>query len=240
MVLRLLLIGITAFLIQGCAPFSKHYYDKTGGADITTVPWAVITDGEPKLLRGNKRENDTQKMLEDGYAQVGYSSFNAGNVNENGAIAQAKKVHASVVIIYSAYTNTESGALPLTLPNGAYGTTTTYHPYHVRRSDYFATYWIKLKQAIFGVHLEDLTTELRREIGSNKGMLIRAVIKDSPAFQADIFRGDVLRRIGEIEIYNDEKFSEALTRYEGQTVITIIYRNGDPMVKIMPLNKAHR
>ena len=33
-------------------------------------------------------------MLEDGYDLVGYSSFNAANVGERGALNQAKKVHA--------------------------------------------------------------------------------------------------------------------------------------------------
>ncbi len=47
-------------------------------------------------------------MMEDGYFMVGYSSFNGGNVDINGSLTQAKRVHASVVIVYSKYTNTVS------------------------------------------------------------------------------------------------------------------------------------
>jgi len=270
-----IIVGIT-FLIHGCvAPFSKFYNDQTGGVDITAIPTVVLSGGEPKLFRGNKEEDDSLKMLEDGYAMIGYSSFNAGNVDENGAISQAKKVHASVVIIYSKYTNTVSGTMPLTLPDtqtsttygsgnvygsgniyGAggsayysgnanysgsstttiYGSKTTYIPYSVRRNDYLATYWVKLKPPTFGTHIKDLTTELRQEIGSNKGMLITAVIKDSPAFYADIFRGDVLRKIGNIEIYSSENFQEALKKYQGKSINVLIYRNGKEISKEVRLN----
>lgn len=264
MIKKLLLIGAIALLIQGCAaPFSKFYYDRTGGVDITTAPAVVLSEGKPKLFRGNKEEDDSLKMLEDGYALIGYSSFNAGNVDENGAISQAKKVHASVVIIYSKYTNTVSGTMPLALPDTqtsstsiygsahgsggyatysgnayttTYGTKTTYIPYSVRRSDYMATYWVKLKPPTFGTHLKELTTEARQQIGSNKGMLINAVIKGSPAFHADIFRGDVLRRIGSVEIYSSESFQEALTKYQGQSVPVVIYRNGKKIEKEIKFN----
>jgi len=89
-------------MFQGCAtPFAQFYYDKTGGADLTKLPSVVLPTGEPQVYRGNKPEQDALKMFEDNYNLIGYSLFNAGNVDENGAVAQAKKVHASVVILYS-------------------------------------------------------------------------------------------------------------------------------------------
>lgn len=223
---RIIILTIFSILIVGCAaPFSQFYYDKTGGIDITTIPTVIISQDEPKVFRGNKQEEDSFRMLEDGYGLVGYSSFNAGNVNENGAVAQAKKVHASAVILYSEYTETVSGTLPLTLPDTqtsttslygsaygpggyanysgsayttTYGTKTTYIPYSVRRANYFATYWVKIKTPVFGIHMRELTTEIRQEIKSNKGVLVYAVMNGSPAFLADIFRGDVVRSIGDI------------------------------------------
>jgi len=263
----LLAIGIVALLIQGCAaPFSKFYFDQTGGVDITTMP-VVLPEGEPRLLRGNREEevNDSLKMREDGYLLVGNPSFDAGNVDEEGAISQAKRVHAAVVILYSQYTHTESGIRPHSSPNtqtssttfsgGTYGsgdeeyfygnaetttrgTTTTYIPYNVRKSDYLVTYWIKLKKSTIklGVLLLDLTTELKQELGSNKGMLIDVVIKDSPAFHADILRGDVLRRIGNIKIYSHQTFDEAIEQYRGKTVGVEIYRNEKTIEKEVKLN----
>lgn len=267
MIKKILAVGVIALLLSGCAaPFSKFYYDQTGGIDITKSSTVVIAEGGPILYQGNKEEDDSLKMREDGYAILGYSSFNAGNVDENDAITQAKKVHASVVIIYSSYTNTVSGAIPLTLPDTqtsstslhgnvygsggyasysgnadttTYGYKTTYIPYSVRRSDYLATYWVKLKPPIFGTYLRDLTTEVRQEIGSNKGMLITAVIKGSPTFHADIFRGDVLRQIGDIDIYSSESFQKALEKYQGQSVDVLISREGKEVKKTIRLLSAN-
>jgi hypothetical protein len=234
-------------------PFSKYYYDQTDGVDITTHEFVDHSTGEPKLYKGTDVEQDAQRMLENGYQIIGYSSFNAGNANERKAISQARKVRAAVVLIYSQYTNTVSGVRPLTLPDtqtsstrlrgsaygtGGYtsysgnayttthGTRTTYIPYSVRRSDYLATYWVKLKPPILGTHLQDLTPDIRRELGSNKGMIVQAVINDSPAFHADIIKGDVLRRIGVVDIYNYKTYRDALKIYQGEFVDVVIYRDG--------------
>jgi len=255
---------LLVIILYSCmSPFYQFYFDLTGGNDIRKNPNLEIVNVEPKLFRGNNQEEDTQKMLENGYILIGYSSFNAGNVSENGAIYQAKNVHASIVILYSKYTNTVSGVLPLTLPDrktsttnvqgNVYGsggsatysgtattttrgTKTTYIPYNVQRSDYLATYWIKNKNIILGLRVVSLTNELRREIGSNKGLLIQAVIIGSPAYRADLFSGDILKKIGNIDMYDFESFDKALDQYKGKTVDLVIFRNGEEIIKTVTLN----
>lgn len=255
-------IGLLA-LLQGCAtPFAQFYYDQTRGADLTKLPSVVLPTGEPQVYRGSDQEQDALKMLEDNYNLVGYSSFNAGNVNENGAITQAKKVNAAVVILYSKYTGSVSGSVPLTLPDTrtsstslsgsaygsggyasysgtayttTYGSKTTYIPYTVHRSDYLATYWIKMKPPIFGTHIRDLTPEIRQKIGSNKGVLIYAVIKGSPAFEADILKGDVLKKIGDVAVYDAESFQNVLTEYQGREVDVLIVRGDKEIHKSVKL-----
>lgn len=57
MVGKIILSLVVAALIQGCAaPYSKFYYDQTGGADITTDPKIIISKNEPKLFRGADQE----------------------------------------------------------------------------------------------------------------------------------------------------------------------------------------
>ena len=262
-----LAITLMVLFLSACAanPFSQFYYDQTGGIDLTTLNTVILPglNEKPILYRGNTPEEDRIKMLENGYGIVGYSSFNAGNVNENDVFVQAKKVHASVIVLYSQYTNTVSGSLPLTLPDNqtsttsaygsvygsggygtytgsatttTYGTKTTYIPYSVRRYDYSATYWIKMKEPRIGTYVVDLDADKRAEIQSNKGMLIEAVIKNSPAYRSDIFRGDILRKIGDVDIYDGKSFQEALEKYAGQTVSVIIYRDGEIIEKQIQLN----
>lgn len=262
--IRKFLVGFGVLaLLQGCAtPFAQFYYDQTGGADLSKLPSVVLPTGEPQVYRGNDQEQDALKMFEDNYNLVGYSSFNAGNVDENGAVTQAKKVNASVVILYSKYTGSVSGSLPLTLPDTqtsstslygsaygsggyasysgtayttTYGSKTTYIPYTVHRSDYLATYWIKMKPPIFGTHIRDLTPEIKQQIGSNKGVLIYAVIKGSPAFEADILKGDVLRKIGDVSVYDQESFQRALSDYESKETNVTILRGEKEITKSVKL-----
>lgn len=261
-----ILLGVVC-LISSCTqnPFSQFYQDQTGGIDVTTIESVILPDPnqKPTLYNSNDPEIDRIKMLEDGYAMVGHSSFNAGNVNENDVFTQANKVHAAVIVLYSEYTNTASGSVPLTLPDNqtsttnvygsvnssggygtysgtgtttTYGTKTTYIPYNVRRYDYGATYWIKIKGTTLGTFVVDMDADTRAKIESNQGVLIDAVVKKSPAYKADIFRGDILKSIGSIDIYSAEDFQAALKTYAGQSVTVVIYRSGEKVEKKITLN----
>lgn len=175
------LILLIALLVTGCAnPFAKFYQDRTGGIDLASSPYVVLPSGEPKLYQGTDPKTDQQSMLENGYSLVGFSSFNASNINVDNALIQAKTVHAEIVLVYSKYTGTNSGVLPFTLPDTqtstttlsgsvygsggygnlygtanttTYGSKTMYIPYSVDRYDCFASYWIKMKPPIFGVYV---------------------------------------------------------------------------------------
>jgi len=243
------------------------YNDQTNGFDVTTSPLYEIPDGAPKIMHSNwqNMENDNITMLENGYVRLGNSSWNGELAHEYGALAKAKKVNASVVILYSKYTNTESGSLPLTTPSTqtsttnfsgnvygsggygsyygtgtttTYGSTTTYIPYNIRRFDQGATYWIRMKDSAvrLGIYIIDLTPEARKASESNKGMLIMVIVKNSPAFNADIINGDILRRVGEIAIYNEDTYQEALVKYAGTETQVIVWRKGNEIKKDIKLN----
>lgn len=260
---KLLKVFFLLLLLQGCAtPFSKFYYGKLGDDDFFKSSFLVLPTGEPQVYRGGNQEQDSLRMNENNYTLVGYSSFNAGNVDEKGAIDQAKKVHAAIVMLYSKYTGTQSGYAPLTLPNtttsstsingnvyasGGYasysgivntttqGTKTTYIPYSVDKSDYLATYWIKSKPPRFGAKFGDITPEIKKQLSSNKGVLITAVIKGSPAFEANILNGDVLRQIGDISVFDEDSTLKAITMYEGRKVDLVIIREGKELQKSVKL-----
>lgn len=259
------IISFTLFstFLAGCVtPFSQTYYDNTGGADITTDPSVILSHEEPKLFRGTDEEEDSLRMLENGFVLLGYSAFDGGNADENGTIVQAKKVHASVVMLYSRNTVTVSSAVPVTLPDtqtsttmlaaSAYGSggdatysgtanitnyasRTTFIPYIFHRADYLATYWVKIKPPRLGVQITDLTSEIQQEIKSDKGMLITAVVRDSPAFNADILRGDVLKKIGNVEIYDSEITHQAVQQYSGQKVPVFLIRDRKEITKEVQL-----
>jgi hypothetical protein len=212
----------------------------------------------PQILAGNNPKEDTVVMLEKGYGLLGYSSFNGANVDQNLVLDQAEKVNAEVVLYYKNYTHTISGSYSLVLPDNkttttytsgnvygggdvasysgtststTYGTTTTEVPYSVARYDYFASYWIKLKPKPFGAYLIDIPSDLAEEIGTNKGALIKAVIKGSPAFMADVLRGDVVKSINGIEVIDSKTALDLIRQNVGKKISVNLLRKGKAVKK---------
>jgi len=231
-----------------------------GGVNVLENPNFIIPTNKPRLIQGSDIEKDTFRMMEEGYVLLGVSYFNAGNVNQSAAVNHSAKVNADTVIVYSSYTGTISGSLPVTLPNTqtsyhsgsiygtaggfatysgsstTYGTQTTYMPYKVNRFDYYATFWIKQKQMALGIYFKNLTDELRRKIESNKGVYITVIVKKSPAYENDLLANDIIRKINNIEITDVEHFKSLLVKNKGQQIDLEIFRNDKTIVKIIQLN----
>jgi len=253
------------FIFSGCAnPYSQFYKDYTDGIDITENPKVIVPTDEPRLIEGTNITKDATEMLENGYKLLGESSFNAATINQNLALQQAKKVHADTVLVYSQYTNTVSGSMPLTVPDTqtstgfhsgsiygtgggfanysgssyttTYGSRTTYIPYNTRMYDYYASFWVKLKPPKLGIYYNDLTNEYRRKIGSNKGVYVIVVVRNSPAFDADMLNGDIIRRFNNIEITNASHFTSLIAENKGQQIELEIFRDGKTIVKQIQLN----
>lgn len=249
--------SIGTLLLVGCAsPYSQYYRDNNLG-DLTKNP-RVILSSEPRMLRGSDPETDAIKMLEDGYALIGYSTFNGPEANDRGALAQGKKVMASMVITYSKYTGSETRVIPITTPtsqtamttmNGSafgthgstnylgtatttiYGSQTSMVPYTVHRSDQMAAYWVKVKTGVVGIHYKSLTPDIVQKIGTNKGILVTAVVRDGPAFHADILRNDVISKIDGTSVYDAQSLQYATSSKSGQDVDFTILRNNQEIVK---------
>jgi len=225
--MKLRLIAVICLILSGCAnPYAKFYQDKTGGEDLTRSPRVILSSDKPEQFRGNDQDADDIRMHEDGFGLIGVSAFNGPDtsaVDISKMLAQAEKVHASAVLIYPPkYAGVGGGSL-----GGSY-----YPTYH-----YFASYWIKLKPPVFGVYVGELSAELKEKIGSDKGVVVVAVIKNSPAASVDIVRGDVLRQIGEEEIIDKATLNKALSQYAGKKVTVKYLHDGKEITKEVVFNE---
>ncbi len=256
---------LLSLITAGCTsnPYAQYYTDKTKGIDIEKSGRFIIPTENPIVIRGTDVQKDHIHMMEEGYALLGFSAFNSPLVDENDAIVHAKQIRAGAVVLYSNFSHTNSGALPFTMPNvqtsntqlsgsafgsggyanysgvantTTYGTQTMMVPYNVNRYDYTASYWIRRKTFQLGVFVNPMTDEQKQTLQSNKGLQILAVAKNSPAFFADVLRGDILRSIGGKETYDVDTFKEALRLNKGKAVSVIIYRNGQELTKNIQLN----
>jgi hypothetical protein len=208
--MRRVLWLLVAVVLSGCmSPLVRHNGDRTGTADAADEASA---DAAPKVVRGGDPDNDTLRMLEDGYARVGFSYFDAANADTGDVLERARAVHADIAVVYSAKAGDSHTGV--------------------------ASYWVKLKPPVFGVHMQDLPTGRRTGSGTRTGAYVTAVVKDSPAARAGIVRGDIIRKIGEVEVNDMAALYDAVSKFAGQKVTVELWREHQVMQKEVQLNQS--
>lgn len=251
-------------LLGGCANSFSDFYRGMNREQVDARVGARV-DIQPRLIYTNDLKSEGERLAENNYIFVGESAFKAtqSRRSEANAIAQAKTIGADVVVLSEQDAGSQTVSVPITTPttstsyssfNGSafnptlgttnmmgsgtttsFGTSTTYIPMTVQRARYDATYWAKGKPAIFGIVVSPLTAEQHRQIESNSGLLVRVVVLGSPAFKADIFKGDYLMSLGGDSITDVEDFQSATRKYAGTVVIVQILRDGQRISKQVKL-----
>lgn len=263
------LAAITATLALGaCASGYAEFYKPVPGATPEAIAAVrVAPPGEPVVDRVST-SGDTGALVDAyakrGYVLIGSASFNSGKrQSEAGAIEQARKVGADLVVIMDPrYTGSTTSAMPITSPTSTtsyssgtataygpggtvtafgsgttttYGTKTTYVPFTVHRSDYGAGFFIKQRWGL-GVVGRDLNDAERQELQSNKGYVVRLVVDGTPAYMADILPGDIITAVNGEAVAGREHGSSLLRDRAGQKVKLSIYRRGQKLDKDVQLN----
>lgn len=214
-------------------PYSKSYVSRGR----PTVALQPDTTG-PKIYRGKDEVSDYQRMLENGFDMLGYSSFQGLDVPPARAIEQAQKLKADLVLVYAK----QKGSRPVSVQidqmrkkaqdqKAPTGSDVSSSPQNQALYEYFASYWVKLAPPLIGVHVETYNEE-----DSKPGLRVIAVVKESPAAKAAIQGGDVLTRIGDVELSKPEMLTQAAQRYAGQTVEVLYQRGNDDAKTVMTLN----
>ncbi len=196
---------------------------------------------EPQIYKGSdNKEADYQRMLEKGFDLLGYSSFEAGDVPAEKLMEHAKAVNAHLVLV----TSQRSGDVPASIKidqlrkKAREQNTDTVDLDMLDQSSvryaYHASYWVKLAPPLIGLHVRPPTEDEREQ-----GLIVVAVINNSPAEKASLQVLDVIRRIGDEVLEKPEALAKAAKRYAGQTVEVEFKRHGDIMKTSMTLNRAY-
>lgn len=94
---RTLTVLALAALLAACANGYERYYKP---ADVPYTGGFESFTGEPRIQASSgDARRDLYNMFEDGYGYIGQSSFVGPAARDSGAIAQAKKVGAAVVVV---------------------------------------------------------------------------------------------------------------------------------------------
>ena len=93
--------------------------------------------------------------------------------------------------------------------------------------DILATFWMKvdLSNVTLGAITKTLPPRLRRAVGSRHARLVSQVIGNSPAWDADIWEGDVITAINGQKVRPG--FDEQVRSFMGQDVSISVWREGE-------------
>jgi serine protease Do len=88
-----------------------------------------------------------------------------------------------------------------------------------------------------GLVVSDLSDAKKRELKITTGVQVESV--EPPASNVDLRKGDVLLRLGNIDIANAKQFDEIVKQLKpGQAVALLVYRNGNyGYVTLRPASK---
>jgi len=165
---------------------------------------------EPQIRSSYDLENDYFEMLSDYYLCIGSTTYNgiSKNNTQDNIKTQCKRIGATMALYSVDYTYTTSLGY--------------------RRYDYSVYYFVRFTDEVgFGLSLIDLGVKERQDNKRNTGALVHIVYKRSPAFYANIFRGDIIIKINDTELL--DSLSGSLKLYlltKGDTVNIEILRNG--------------
>ena len=254
-----------AILTSACAnPYRANFNSTLSRYPVWLEPRLSPRGGAPQLRHSDDIESDNWKLLKDGYLMIGFSKFDGPSTNDGLAIAEARAVGADVVMIERKFSRTLTETVAVTgwspsqttetnenvTVSGGRGvhtidrrteTTTesepetTYVPQAVDYYQYSATYWRKLEKPVFGAFVKDLTDDQKQELQTNQGLVVRAVISDSPAFKADLLTGDIILQIDGQPVPSARKFYENIVGSAGKTVTLSILRGTDKISRRITL-----
>ena len=115
---------ILILLLSACAQSGyKQYYKPY--VDAKTLPDVeLLKKGqEPQVFGSKDFEKDIRTLRAKRYIPIGHSSFNGGYEDTSNAAAQAKRIGATIILVNSKYTNTQTTTSTLFLPDNK----TTYY-----------------------------------------------------------------------------------------------------------------
>ena len=257
--MRALTIIVVGLLLTACVSGYQQFYKPYVESNKLTNVELLQPGEEPKVYGSNDFEKDIRILRSKMYIPIGYSSFNGKYEDESKVKSQAKRVGATVVLVNSQYTNTQTTTSPLFIPNssttyssgsvygggiyGGYsGTSTTYGTTVVpittqqRRYDQTAVFFVKsTKKLKFGVFINNLNDVQRRDLERNTGAVIEIVVEKYPAFYANVLPGDVLIKINGVDVRDAAhamKLMSQINANDKTAAFTVIRNNKEKQIEI--------
>ena len=216
--------SMTALAEEPVAAQAQQDFNPFADSYVSRMPAPAAVPAAPKLFAGRDKVADYYRLLQDGYELLGYSSFRAGHVPPEKLSEQAASLHSDLVMVYTEGVDRLPGASASGSTQSSDEDPTLY--------EYFASYWVKLPTPLLGLHVQRYTPEPQ----VSGGLEVLAVVLKSPAALAGLQRGDILLRLGDVELRQPEELVQAAQRYAGQSVDVRFRRDDAEMHTNVTLN----
>lgn len=214
--------------------FEKNYKQQ-GDKNLRSLQAEPSTE----IYRGWDKDKDNILMLEEGYDLMGFSSFVGSYVPPSEALEYGKQIKADTMLVYDRQINEATRATAINkarknLEKKKFDEAGKIEEIIIYEDDlydpdvmydFYVSYWAKLPKPLFGTHLISFSENDER--GSEGGLFVVAVIKESTAANAGILRQDRIMKINGIELNTTEEFIKELIKNRGQTVEIDYKRNGE-------------
>jgi hypothetical protein len=264
--LFIFIVGTLMTLI-GCAnPYRANYISMGERIPPWIQNRFAPPEKKPQLRFSNDMASDKTDLFEKGYFMMGYSKFDGKRFDDSLALSKAKSIGAGIVLIEKRYSKTMEETVPMTLwtprttteirentsYNGVKGKQdvtrrteiwtggdpeVTYVPKQVDLFEYTATFWRKVNNIIFGAFVTGLPDDLRKYLQTNKGLVVRNLIVDSPAYQADLLKDDIILKVNNDPVPGMQRFYEKMNAMAGQEIELTVLRGTQTLLIRVTLNK---
>jgi len=240
--IKKLFLAVLVMLCAQAVQAAENLYEKNYKAQNSGDLKSMQANPDTKMYVSNHYDVDNISMLETGYDMMGSSGFEAGSITPDMALQHARSIKADVVLVYSKYASKQSGLSKLEAIKEAAKTTGEIDPEVLEKDEeqykYYASYWAKVPMPLLGLHVIKLKQLSKGSdvAVTEDGLKVLAVIKDSSAFKAGLLRGDVLLKMGDVNLKTPEALSQAVRKYQGKKVEIAYERNQAPLVTDATLN----
>lgn len=108
--------------------------------------------------------------------------------------------------------------------------------YSIDRNHYEVGFYKKGVPLRLGVRFTETTEELKAKLGRNSGVIINLVVNETPAFYANLLKGDLILEINgrELTVGN---FNSTIAAHAGRNAVLKIYRGGKMLTKTIKFER---
>lgn len=234
------LIAMALLLTSACSTSGyRRFYQGNLGKYSLEERGLLPCQGEPETVVGADRSEDEVRMLENGYRMIGQAFFEGADEGAGPVERMARELGASVVIAYRRFAGSESHSVRVRhLPGSRHvGPPSHRATFSEERFEQGASFWAKsAKSPSFGAFGRD--DDLEREGRSGEvGVVVRAVVRESPALRCGVQRGDVVRKLSGHDVEGPSSYARLLEQLAGQPVEVEVARDGTSRVLACQLGK---